>query len=217
MSQFNDSFGMVPPMDSSSQNYPFSGSHLGGSPFSVGVHSQPSIDRGQPFVTDFSANHPFAAAAPGSYAPYADFPYSYQQQPACSYSYYPSPSFCPPRHVTQPLSANTKSFVPHSFNNDEANVIDLEKVKSGQDQRTTLMIRNIPNGYVFAGSVRPRFSRKVFVKILNQTCRNRYDFLYLPFDEKTNCNMGYGYVNMIDLESVCLLYNSVGGGSGAEA
>ena len=29
--------------------------------------------------------------------------------------------------------------------------------------------------------------------------------------------MGYGYVNMIDLESVCLLYNSVGGGSGAEA
>ena len=167
MSQFNDSFGMVPPMDSSSQNYPFSGSHLGGSPFSVGVHSQPSIDRSQPFFTDFSANHPFAAAAPGSYAPYADFPYSYQQQPACS----------PPRHVTQPLSENTKSFVPRSFNNDEANVIDLEKVKSGQDQRTTLMIRNIPNGYVFAGSVRSRFSRKVFVKILNQTCRNRYDFL----------------------------------------
>ena len=65
--------------------------------------------------------------------------------------------------------------------------------------------------------MRSRFSRKVFVKILNQTCRNRYDFLYLPFDEKTNCNMGYGYVNMIDLESVCLLYNSVGGGSGAEA
>ena len=50
------------------------------------------------------------------------------------------------------------------------------------------------------------FSRKVLLKIINQTCKNRFDFLYLPFDEKTNCNMGYGYVNMIDLESVCLQY-----------
>ena len=53
------------------------------------------------------------------------------------------------------------------------------------------------------------FSRKVLLKIINQTCKNRFDFLYLPFDEKTNCNMGYGYVNMIDLESVCLLYENV--------
>lgn len=49
----------------------------------------------------------------------------------------------------------------------------------------------------------------MLLKIINQTCKNRFDFLYLPFDEKTNCNMGYGYVNMIDLESVCLLYENV--------
>ena len=49
----------------------------------------------------------------------------------------------------------------------------------------------------------------MLLKIINQTCKKRFDFLYLPFDEKTNCNMGYGYVNMIDLESVCLLYENV--------
>ena len=29
-------------------------------------------------------------------------------------------------------------------------------------------------------------------------------------DQKTHCNMGYGYINMINLESVVLLYENVG-------
>lgn len=36
-----------------------------------------------------------------------------------------------------------------------------------------------------------------------------YDFLYLPIDQKTKCNMGYGYVNMVDLDAVCVLYDNV--------
>ena len=41
-------------------------------------------------------------------------------------------------------------------------------------------------------------------------CKDKYDFFYLPIDQKTNCNLGYGYINMVDLESVIRLYKEVG-------
>ena len=54
-----------------------------------------------------------------------------------------------------------------------------------------------------------RYSRDTLVRIINEPCKNRYDFLYLPMDQVTHCNMGYGYINMIDLPSVILLYEKV--------
>ena len=53
------------------------------------------------------------------------------------------------------------------------------------------------------------YSRKIFARILDEKCKNMYNFLYLPMDQKTNCNMGYGYVNMVDLDAVCVLYDNV--------
>lgn len=53
--------------------------------------------------------------------------------------------------------------------------------------------------------------------IINKTCRDKYDFFYLPIDQKTSCNLGYGYINMIDTQSVIALYEEVGvvtGGDG---
>ena len=54
-----------------------------------------------------------------------------------------------------------------------------------------------------------RYTRDAFVKIINTKCKNMYDFLYLPIDQNSHCNMGYGYVNMINLDAVVVLYENV--------
>lgn len=46
--------------------------------------------------------------------------------------------------------------------------------------------------------------------IINKSCKDKYDFFYLPIDQKTGCNLGYGYINMIDRASVVTLYEEVG-------
>ena len=38
----------------------------------------------------------------------------------------------------------------------QVSVVDTEKIESGEEQRTTLMIRNIPNRYVFKITAFPR-------------------------------------------------------------
>lgn len=53
------------------------------------------------------------------------------------------------------------------------------------------------------------FSRETILSIIDSYCKNQYDFFYLPIDQKTNCNLGYGYINMVDLESVIRLYKEV--------
>lgn len=60
---------------------------------------------------------------------------------------------------------------------------------SGEDQRTTLMIKNIPNKY-------DQFS---LLKELNlsQNHLGKYDFLYLPIDFQNKANVGYAFLNMI--------------------
>lgn len=47
------------------------------------------------------------------------------------------------------------------------------------------------------------------MRIIDKNCKNMYDFLYLPMDQESHCNMGYGYVNMVDLDAVCVLYENV--------
>ncbi|GER24566.1 MEI2-like protein 5 [Striga asiatica] len=52
--------------------------------------------------------------------------------------------------------------------------LDLDKIKSGEDTRTTLMIKNIPNKY----------SSKMLLAAIDEHHRGTYDFLYLPIDFK---------------------------------
>lgn len=54
-----------------------------------------------------------------------------------------------------------------------------------------------------------RFSQSFMLKILNSFVENEYDFFYMPVDFKTNCNLGFGYVSMINTHSVVKLYNAV--------
>ena len=50
-----------------------------------------------------------------------------------------------------------------------------------------------------------RFTQDFLLRILNSVVPNRYDFFYMPVDFKTNCNLGFGYVSMLDTASVVKL------------
>ncbi|XP_041994320.1 protein MEI2-like 5 [Salvia splendens] len=65
--------------------------------------------------------------------------------------------------------------------------LDLEKIRNGEDSRTTLMIKNIPNKY----------TSKMLLLAIDETHKGAYDFLYLPIDFKNKCNVGYAFINMV--------------------
>jgi hypothetical protein len=70
---------------------------------------------------------------------------------------------------------------------EEGMEINLEKIKSGEDLRTSICIRNIPNKY------------KQF-EMLQEIKKNhdgRYDFFYIPIDYQTNASVGYCFLNMV--------------------
>eukprot|EP00403_Amphidinium_massartii_P026110 CAMPEP_0178405276 /NCGR_PEP_ID=MMETSP0689_2-20121128/18316_1 /TAXON_ID=160604 /ORGANISM="Amphidinium massartii, Strain CS-259" /LENGTH=435 /DNA_ID=CAMNT_0020026287 /DNA_START=120 /DNA_END=1424 /DNA_ORIENTATION=- len=50
---------------------------------------------------------------------------------------------------------------------------------------TTVMLRNIPN----------RYTRDMLVNRLNEKFDNQYDFVYLPIDFNSKCNVGYAFIN----------------------
>ncbi|KAJ0236831.1 RNA recognition motif domain-containing protein [Hirschfeldia incana] len=79
--------------------------------------------------------------------------------------------------------------------------LDLSKIMSGEDLRTTLMIKNIPNKY----------TRKMLLAAIDETNRGTYDFLYLPIDFKNKCNVGYAFINMVSPTFITALYEAFDG------
>ncbi|CAN6893498.1 unnamed protein product [Brassica oleracea] len=94
-------------------------------------------------------------------------------------------NFLPRKPLPPPKEAELKS--PHSPQEDT--------LKSLSGDKTSVMIRNIPN----------MFGRKDLLRILNIHCRREnkvqqqipssYDFLYLPMDFVKHANLGYAFVN----------------------
>uniref|UniRef100_A0A0E0DKR6 RRM domain-containing protein n=1 Tax=Oryza meridionalis TaxID=40149 RepID=A0A0E0DKR6_9ORYZ len=53
--------------------------------------------------------------------------------------------------------------------------LDIDRIAKGEDSRTTLMIKNIPNKY----------NCKLLLAVIDENHRGTYDFIYLPIDFKT--------------------------------
>ncbi|XP_077227216.1 protein MEI2-like 4 [Tasmannia lanceolata] len=66
--------------------------------------------------------------------------------------------------------------------------LDIDRILHGEDTRTTIMIKNIPNKY----------TSKMLLATIDEHHRGTYDFIYLPIDFKNKCNVGYAFINLID-------------------
>mmetsp|Transcript_29061 Transcript_29061/g.52673 ORF Transcript_29061/g.52673 Transcript_29061/m.52673 type:complete len:438 (-) Transcript_29061:68-1381(-) len=72
-----------------------------------------------------------------------------------------------------------------------------EKIRSGRDSRTTVMVRNIPKAC----------TREAFVELLAPLgLGERYTFFYMPFDKRRNIHCGFAFINFQTPEDVLHLY-----------
>ncbi|CAK9861801.1 unnamed protein product [Sphagnum jensenii] len=79
--------------------------------------------------------------------------------------------------------------------------LDLDRILRGEDPRTTLMIKNIPNKY----------TSKMLLAAIDENHRGTYDFIYLPIDFKNKCNVGYAFINMIAPSCIVTFYQAFNG------
>lgn len=72
-----------------------------------------------------------------------------------------------------------------------------EKISSGEDTRTTVMVRNIPKAC----------SREAIVELLSPCgLANRYTFFYMPFDKRRNVHCGFAFINFRSPADVLVLF-----------
>ncbi|KAJ3790848.1 RNA recognition motif 2-domain-containing protein [Lentinula aff. detonsa] len=90
---------------------------------------------------------------------------------------FPSPSY---------LSRNSRTSLSKKETL-ERNQLNFAKIESGNDSRTTAMIKNIPN----------KMTDKDLIQYIAKVIPRRIDFLYLRIDFKNGCNVGYAFVNFI--------------------
>lgn len=79
-------------------------------------------------------------------------------------------------------------------------LINLEEIAKGNDNNTTIMIRNIPIKY----------TDEMLQKELG-LFENKYDCLYLPFDAEKNGNKGYAFINFVHPLHILLFYEIFNG------
>ncbi|KAE9961161.1 hypothetical protein BLS_003605, partial [Venturia inaequalis] len=80
-------------------------------------------------------------------------------------------------------------------------IVIPEKIRTGDDVRTTVMIRNIPN----------KVDAAQFKNILDAHVFGKYDFSYLRIDFQNLCNVGYAFVNFTKAEDIVPLFEAIVG------
>ena len=82
---------------------------------------------------------------------------------------------------------DNKNIIEFSNTNEEAVELnlDINKVISLEDKRTTVMIKNIPN----------KFKQDLLLRIIDQNFKGTYDLFILPTDANKFKNFGYCFIN----------------------
>eukprot|EP00347_Sterkiella_histriomuscorum_P003545 403363882 len=88
-----------------------------------------------------------------------------------------------------------------SYNHNSGFKINLNNILNFKDQRTTIMIKNIPNKY----------TQKMLLSKINENHRDKYDFFYLPIDFKNKCNVGYAFINFVDSIFILKFFEELNG------
>nr|GAT56782.1 predicted protein [Mycena chlorophos] len=97
----------------------------------------------------------------------------------------------PNGHIPGPGSTLPVPAAVVAANNDR-NQLNIARIEEGQDTRTTVMIKNIPN----------KMNDKDLLSYISNVCHRRVDFLYLRMDFQNGCNVGYAFVNFISVEDL---------------
>ena len=75
--------------------------------------------------------------------------------------------------------------------------ISLEKIKNGEDKRTSIIIKNIPNS----------ITKENIREILKGT--GNINYLYVPFIQISKKNLGFAIINLVNYKSIINLYNRI--------
>ncbi|KAJ3381384.1 hypothetical protein HDU92_005348 [Lobulomyces angularis] len=89
---------------------------------------------------------------------------------------------------------------PGGSNRQELTIEDVQNILIGKDNRSTFMIRNIPNKY----------SQNDLLKILKKN-EIEFDFFYLRIDFKNKCNVGYAFINFTTQSSILRFIEKIAG------
>jgi len=95
-----------------------------------------------------------------------------------------------PSHVQRRMNAQRGML-------DDDNVTDVKL-----EERTTVMLRNLPNNY----------TRHMLLSMMDsEGFAGQYDFVYLPIDFRTHASLGYAFINLVSPSIVPRFWNTFDG------